>query len=226
MRKIFFALFGIFGVLLATFIVFRMAGLIQYFVCPSRANEPNISAGAHLFATNMKQPALYDFICFAAINAEKTKGELLIYRLCAKGGDTVQIKDGVLTVNGIKTDKKIQLYGQFVLTRGDYAKLKTIDKEIYDNAINEPNDSFVYIFASDEFIRSNALAAVPLVYSRDYVDPLIEKQWGQNWNADQFGPVVVPTGSFFVLGDNRHNAIDSRYRGFIPLKDYRYVVVK
>jgi len=72
---------------------------------------------------------------------------------------------------------------------GDVIEIK--DKKVYVNGklLNEP-----YVRYSD-----------PNIYPKE-LSP-----------RDNFGPVKVPPGKIFVLGDNRDESYDSRFWGFVPI---------
>jgi len=68
---------------------------------------------------------------------------------------------------------------------------------------------------------------VEIVNNKVYIDDkLIDDPWGYYENSlektylkelENFGPVVVSKDSLFVLGDNRHNSMDSRIFGFVDI---------
>ncbi len=78
-----------------------------------------------------------------------------------------------------------------IATEGDVIEER--DKIIYINgkAANEP-----YAYHSDKYVRTAG-----------------------NNPRDSFGPLIVPNDKLFVMGDNRDQSYDSRYWGFVDLKE-------
>ncbi len=214
-------------------VVARVTGVIYYLKIVTVSNEPTIGMGGNIFASNLKKPKPLDFIVFNTINPETNKPALWIFRLCAMGGDTVVIKDGILFVNRKNMDEGLNLNSQYMIPDSEAQALLRTDEAKYKNLIQASQNGVSYVELDMESIRKYKVHAERIIcpagtkYSIiSSIDNLpVWEGCDSNWSVDQFGPIVVPRDAYFVLGDNRHNALDSRYRGFVNKSEWRATVL-
>lgn len=120
---------------------------------------------------------------------------------------------------------------QLLATKFDYGlKIPFTDISIYDGRLPQRGEVVIFRFPKKpevDFIkrvvgvpgdviemRGKQLYRNGVAVKEDYIR--VDEPDRVLPVRDEFGPVTVPEGNYFVMGDNRDNSMDSRFWGFVP----------
>ncbi|MFZ1686367.1 MAG: signal peptidase I [Flavobacteriales bacterium] len=193
----------------------RLTGGLQFYTIASISGEPNLKKGEYMFATDWIEPEPLDLLVHIS-RAPTGAGEAWIQRLCGLPGDTVEIRDGRLMVNGRDVDGKLRLGLQWIAPASVARDFEQQGKA--DGLMPLPNGDSV-LFWCDEFEASDVKGVLRYAMPDSFPDDRLWVRADDDWDLDHFGPLVVPTDSVFVLGDNRYQSLDSRFFGFVAQAD-------
>ena len=183
--------------------------IVTAYSIPSESMEDTLLVGDYLMANNALFGATIPFtgVKLPALR-DPRRGEIVVFRPAYNSpqidvvkrvvgipGDTLRMTDGVLYLNGRRVNEPYARYGEGV-----------------DDTI--PLEGFGVM---DPTIRAEAYGAknhLPLLVAS--VDAQAYRPSRNTW-----GPLVVPEGHYWLMGDNRDHSLDSRFMGPVPRRVIR-----
>lgn len=204
--------------------------VVESYRIPTGSMENTLLAGDFLFVNKYVYGARVPFTGFRLPAVEKVeRGDVIVFkfpkdrtlnyikRCVALSGDTVEIRDQQLYVNG--NEVQLPEHGQFIGQKMPpgaadfqiFPRFSTFNKDNY-GPLRIPRKGDVIDLNEQTYQLYSSLVAdeghdIALTVGQVYVDGV---------PSDTY---TVEDNYYFAMGDNRDNSLDSRFWGFLPERD-------
>jgi signal peptidase I len=178
--------------------LFILTFLAQNFVIPSGSMENTLLVGDHLVVDRV------------TLAPEAKWMPLVHYREPRRGDVVVFIKPVPDDIDG--KPQYLFLVKRLIGVPGDHIHLR--DGVVFINGVAQaqPKDGKDIPANPNEKVFLDEFPTIP---------PAMDSSATEEWAVDSpnhiaNGDLIVPPGKYFMMGDDRHNSLDSRYWGFVP----------